>query len=267
MVFNQPGQEFRALRPIKAGEEIFIKYAETTNPFGVRQAELKERYLFTCQCTKCKKGAGAGADQFLERPENLGSEYKKLADELISRHESKLSRHLVPGGDEKANRRIAAMEAEAYAVLENGAASLDEVKEALEMCIDSKMWRWTRQPVPQLCRRLFGLYMNFGSIYKAFRLGVKMHFEILPELHPQEFYPDRLINAWAVSTVINVLCGQAYEELYKELAEGGLNLRLIYFVFLFYVYEHTPKAFGFGTPFGKVIESTYTKIMAGGTYF
>ncbi|KAI0460533.1 SET domain-containing protein [Xylaria acuta] len=263
LAFNQPGHEIRALKPIKAGEEILIKYVEVTNPFSVRQAELEEKYHFSCQCTKCKKGVGLEADQFLKPPEDLGSEFHKLADTLLSRHESGLSKFLVAGSDAKAQKRVAAMQAEAYGVLENEQAALDKVKETIQMCIGSKLWRWTRQPVPQLCRRLFALYLESGSIYKAFRLGVKLHFEVLPALYPQEFYPDRLINAWVVSTLINVLCGPAYQDLYQELAQGGLELRLIYFGFLFYLHEHVHGHFGPHTPFGKVIQNTYGQIMAG----
>ncbi|KAI1125050.1 hypothetical protein F5Y10DRAFT_15084 [Nemania abortiva] len=263
VAFNQPGHEIRALKPIKAGEEVFIKYAETTNPLSVRRAELKERYLFTCQCTKCAKGASLPEDQFLGPPEDLESEYHKPADKLISQYGPKLSRFLAPGSESKAQRRVAAIHAKACAVLENEQATLDEVKEAIQLCIGSKMWRWTRQPVPQLCRRLLTRYIESGSIYRAFRLGVKLHFEILPALYPQEFYPDRLINAWLLSTCINVLCGPTYQELHQELAQGGLDLRLIYFGFLFYVHDHTPRMFGFGTPFAKVIDNTYEQIMTG----
>ncbi|KAI3343773.1 hypothetical protein F4824DRAFT_20673 [Ustulina deusta] len=263
LVFNQPRHEIRALRKIKAGEEILINYIEVTNPFSVRQAELKQNYFFTCQCTKCEKGVNLEADRFLERPEDLGSEYRKLADKLISRHESELSRFLAPGTDDEAQRRAAAMEAEAYAVMENEGAHIDETKEAIQMCIGSKMWHWTRQPVPQLCRRLSTQYLQSGVIYEAFRIGVKLHLEILPALYPQGFHPDRLINAWAVSTLINVLCGPAHQELYQELTQGGLQLRIIYFGFLFYIREHTPRMFGSDTPFGKVTENTYKQIMEG----
>lgn len=263
LVFNQPQQEIRALRTINAGEEVFIKYVEATNPFSVRQAELKENYFFTCQCTKCKKGARLEADQQSGRLEDLESEYRRMADKLASRHKSRLSKNLVPSSNTQAQRRVAALQAEAYAVLESEQATLDEVKGAIQMCVDSKMWRWTDQPVPQLCRRLFARYLESGSIYQTFRIGVKLHFEILPALYPQEFYPDRLINAWVVSTLINVLCGTPHQELYQELAQGGLDLRLIYFGFLFFVHEHTPRAFGPDTPFGRVIENTYKQIMAG----
>ncbi|GAP87692.1 putative set and mynd domain protein [Rosellinia necatrix] len=263
LVFNQPRQEIRALRVIKAGEEILIKYTEVTEPFSVRQAGLKESHFFTCECTKCKKGVSPAENQFLERPEDLASDYRKLADKLVRRHELGLSKFLMPGGNVEAQKRIAAIQAEAYEVLNNEQANIEEVREAVRMCIGSKMWRWSRQPVPSLTRRIFALSLESGAIYQTFRVGVKLHFEILPALYPQEFYPDRLVNAWVVSTVINVLCGAAHQELYQELAQGGLDLRLIYFGFLFYVYDHMPRMFGFDSPFGKVIKSTYEQIMAG----
>lgn len=263
LAFNQPRTELRALKPIKAGEEIYIKYVDVTNPFPVRQAELKGTYLFTCQCAVCKKGATREVDQYLEPPENLATENEKAADDLVKRHKARLSRFLAPGLDGEPQRRVAAIQAEAYAVLENEKADIDDVKEAIQICIGSKMWPWTRQPVPRLCERLFSLYLQSGSFYHAFRVGVKLHFDILPHLYPQDFYPDRLTNAWVLSTLINGLCGPAHKELYQELAEGGLDLRLVYFGFLFYVHDHTPKMFGPGTPFGNVIENTYKQIMAG----
>ncbi|KAI1421675.1 hypothetical protein F5Y12DRAFT_688704 [Xylaria sp. FL1777] len=263
LVFNQPRHEIRALRRIEAGEEIFINYIEITNPFSVRQAELKEGYFFTCQCTKCKKGVNLEADKFLEQPEDLGSEYCKLADELVGQHESELWRYLAPDSDDEAQRRVAAMEAESFAVLRNEKAQIDDTKKAIQMCIGSRMWHWTRQPVPQLCRRLSTQYLESGSVYKGFRLGVKLHIEILPVMYSQEFHPDRLVNAWAVSTLINVLCGPSHEDLYQELAQGGLQLRILYFGFLFYLHEHTPRMFGPDTPFGKVAQNTYQQIMAG----
>ncbi|KAI0526417.1 hypothetical protein F5B22DRAFT_641563 [Xylaria bambusicola] len=266
LVFNQPRHEIRALRKIKAGEEILISYVEATNPFNVRQMQLKENYLFTCQCTRCLKGGNLETDKFLVNAEDLENEYRKLADKLVNRHETKLSKFLLSDNDNEAQKRLAAMEAEAYSVLENDQAGTGETKEAIEMCIGSKMWSWTRQPIPQLCRRLATQYLQSGLIYEAFRIGVKLHIEILPALYPQEFHPDRVINAWAVSTLINVLCGAAHEELYEELAKGGVQLRVLYFGFLFYLHDHTPRIFRSDSPFARVIEITYTQIMAGVTY-
>ena len=43
------------IRPIQAGEEILISYVDELLPYTERQAELKERYFFTCHCPRCKR--------------------------------------------------------------------------------------------------------------------------------------------------------------------------------------------------------------------
>ncbi|KAK5629529.1 hypothetical protein RRF57_005244 [Xylaria bambusicola] len=259
LVFNQPRHEIRALRKIKAGEEILISYIEPTNPFNVRQMQLEENYLFTCQCTKCLKGGNLETDEFLGHPENLDDEYRKLADKLIARHESKLSKFLMSDNESEAQKRLAAMEAEAYDVLENDQAGTGETKEAIEMCIGSKMWSWTyHNSVVVLPRNIFiqgsstrhsGSASNYISRYF---------------LHCTR--KNRVINAWAVSTLVNVLCGTAHKELYQELAKGGVQLRVLYFGFLFYLHDHTPRIFRSDSPFARVTEITYKQIIAGVTY-
>ncbi|KAI1495543.1 hypothetical protein F5X99DRAFT_403187 [Biscogniauxia marginata] len=262
-VFNQPKTVLRALRPIKKGDEIFLKYIDVTNPFSVRQAELKKSYLFSCQCLKCKQGAVLPQDIFLQAPEKLPSEHCQYADSLIGRYEPQLSKYSVPSNDATAKRRLAILQAEAFSASEKQDSGIEDIRKALQMCITSGMWSWTRQPVPRLYRRLFSLYLESGDPYKAFRIGIKMYFEIIPELMPQEFYPDRLIHAWVLSTIINVLCGPANREIYQEFAQAGLDLRVLYFGFLFDVYENIPHMFGRDSPLGLVVKNTYDQLMAG----
>ncbi|KAI0137104.1 hypothetical protein BJ170DRAFT_44026 [Xylariales sp. AK1849] len=267
LVFNQPAVLLRALKPIKKGEEIFLKYIDVTNPLSVRQEELKETYHFSCQCSKCMKGAIFPEDTFAIPPEELPVEYRKLADILTKRHEAQLSKFLLPADDATAQQRLAAMQAEAFSVsgtvTDVKEPSIDKIKDTLKMCVDSGMWKWTRQPVPHLCRQLFGLYIASGDPYRAFRLGGKMYFEIDPALYPHKFYSDRLLDTWAMSTVTNVLCGPMYKEIYDELMQGGLDLRIVYLGFLLDVYDNTPKMYSFDSPFGRVVENTYKQIMAG----
>ncbi|KAI1328490.1 SET domain-containing protein [Xylariaceae sp. FL0255] len=261
LVNLQPRVELRALKPIKVGDEITFKYTETTAPFSLRQADLKTRYLFDCQCSKCKKGFDL--DQLLQPASKLAGEYLKTADQLVLQHQADLAKHLMPGDDEKAQMRLAAMQATAYSVLEDLQSSLDDVKEMIQLCVGSGMWSWTRQPVPALTRRLFERYLASGNLYKAFRIGMKLHIEILPQIYPQSFYPDRLILAWTISTIINVLSGPAMAEIYKSFAQNGLELRLIYYGFLFYCYENTPLVFGYNSSCGRLVEHTYKQVMAG----
>ncbi|KAI1873157.1 uncharacterized protein JN550_003410 [Neoarthrinium moseri] len=267
LVFNQPVALLRATRPIKKGEEMFMKYIDVTNPLSVRQNELQDTYYFSCQCPKCKKGSSFPEDTFTIPPEELSSEYRTLADKLAQKHEAQLSRFFVPASDETAQQRLAALQAEAFSV--SGTVTdvknptPEEIKATLKMCIKSGLWKWTRQPVPQLCRQLFSLYIANGDPYRAFRLGCKIYFEITPGLYPQAFYPDRLIDTWAMSTVVNVLCGPMNKQIYDELMQGGVDLRIVYFGFLFDVHDNAPKMFGLDSPFGRVVDNTYKQIMAG----
>ncbi|KAI1075450.1 hypothetical protein F5B20DRAFT_382666 [Whalleya microplaca] len=267
LIFNQPSVALRALRPIKKGEEILLAYTDVTCPFAIRQANLTEEFSFTCQCPKCKRGLDIPEipeEAFAKRPEDLPAAYHTFADRLIQESQTALPKFLL--GRDGANvhvKRLVALEMAAFAVSQTDEPMDHEVRDALQRCINSGMWSWTRQPVPQLCHHLFRIYLTGGEIYKAFRLGCKIFFEIDPALHPQTFYPDRLVFAWVLSTLTNVLAGPVYEELYKELAQSGLELRVIYFGFLFYVYDNIPKMHGWESPLGKVVDNTYKQIMAG----
>ncbi len=265
VVFNQPQTVLRALQPIKKGEEVFMRYIDVTNPFSVRQADLKENYYFSCQCPKCKKGAKFVEDAFANPPEKLSAEYRKFADGLIDRHEAHLDRYFVPVNDETTQRRLAAMQAEAFSVagLPEGQVSEAELVAAIKMCIGSGMWSWSRQPMPELTRKLFGLYIaESGSLYKSFRLGLKRHFEITSRLYAQEFYPDRLVDLWALSTVTNVLCGPKHQAIHDEFRRSGVDLRTAYFGFFLELHDNIPRMYGVGSPFGAVVERTYAQLMA-----
>ncbi|KAI0480962.1 hypothetical protein GGR56DRAFT_298060 [Xylariaceae sp. FL0804] len=265
LVFNQPRTLLRALRPIKRGEEITVQYTEVTNPMSIRHAELEETHMFTCHCPKCQKGPVGPEDLFLQPPENLSAEHSKFADGLIKSHGPELQKRIPSAVQDTALRRLAAMQIEAFSVCDDAQSTVEDVRKVLQMCITSGMWSWTRQPVPQLCRRLFGQYVAGGEAYRALRVGLKVYFEIAPVLHPdQPFHPDRLVDAWTLSTVINVLCGPRHEDVYRELkVEAGLELRLVYFGFLFEVRENVGRMYGLDSPFGRLVESTHRQIMAG----
>ncbi|KAI1344151.1 hypothetical protein F5Y15DRAFT_104232 [Xylariaceae sp. FL0016] len=261
--FNQPKTVLRALKPIKKGDEIFMKYTETTNPLSVRRTDLQETYFFTCQCAKCQKGPIGPEDTFKTSPEKLPDTYCRMADNLLPLHRATLPKHTLPIKNNVAESRLAAMQAEAFSVAESTSSNIEDIKGALQMCLTSRMWRWTRQPVPELLRRLFGAYLEAGEPYKSFRVGIKLYFEVMPELYPQSFYPDRLIITWTLATITNVLCGPRHQHIYQEMAQSGLDLRVIYMAFLFELHENMPKMYGLDSPFSLVLGNTYKQIMAG----
>lgn len=244
-----------------------MKYIDVTNPFCVRQQELKDTYYFTCRCSRCELGAVGPHDDFLKPASAMPAAYRKRADNLAKRHEKQLSKFSVSAENEIEQKWLAALQAEAFSVsgtiTDVQHPSIDEIKDTLKLCIESGVFSWTRQPVPQLCHQLFGMYIAAGDPYRAFRIGLKMYFEITPNLYPQSFASDKLIDSWAMQTVTNVLCGPMNKSLYDEFMESEVDLRIVYFGFLFDVHDNIPKMYGANSPFGKVVENTYRQIMAG----
>ncbi|KAK4621138.1 SET domain and MYND-type zinc finger protein 6 [Fulvia fulva] len=268
-LFNQPRQILRALKPIKKGEELFMKYTDVSNPLCVRQAELKGYYFFTCQCPRCKQGPIFAEDTFLKPPEQLKSEFATIADSvLIPWHEKSLAAFSVPSSDPTAGRRMAALQAEAFSVsglsedLNRGNTDdgEDEVKDALKLCLNSEMWSYTRQPVPHLIRQLLVIYLSQGRMYAAWRLGAFRHFLIAPDLYPQPFYPDRVIDCWLMATVTNTLCNPnipSHKEIFEQCLQSGFDLRIVYFGFLLETREQIEKSYGRDSPFGRLVETVY----------
>jgi SET and MYND domain-containing protein len=262
VVFNQPRILLRAIRPIKKGDEIFMKYVDVTNPFSVRQAELKESYFFSCKCAKCKKGAVWVEDKFLKPPEQLDATIAGVADNLIKRHANHLVKFFIPANDETAQKRVAAMQAEAFSVSGltfdsnrgNDSASEDEIKDALKLTLNSGMWHITRQPVPHLLRQLLVCYLSQQRTYQAWRVGVKLYFEVAPFLHDQPFYPDRVIDTFMLAQVSNQLCNPNilhFRDIFQESMRAGLDLRVVYMGFLIETRENLDQSFGKTSPFGR----------------
>ncbi|KAF7187935.1 Histone-lysine N-methyltransferase ASHR1 [Pseudocercospora fuligena] len=274
VVFNQPKIVLRALRSISKGEEIFMKYIDVSNPFSVRQAELKESYFFSCRCSKCKKGANFDEDKLLKSPTELSPEFAKVADGLIKRHEKQLSKFYLPISDETAQRRAAALQAEAFSVSGitfdfnkgNEEASEDEIKDALKLTLNSGLWSITRQPVPHLLRQLLVCYISQGRAYQAWRVGLKMYFEIAPVLYKsRSFYPDRVVDLWLMTNITNQLCNPNNphtREIFQESMKSGLDLRVVFTGFLFQTRDNMEKSYGKESPFGRVVESMYAQTMA-----
>lgn len=43
-------KEIVNLKELKAGEEVILSYIDVSKPYALRQADLKQRFLFSCQC-------------------------------------------------------------------------------------------------------------------------------------------------------------------------------------------------------------------------
>ncbi|RKO89868.1 hypothetical protein BDK51DRAFT_1727, partial [Blyttiomyces helicus] len=53
IIFDGDTATLRSIRAIDAGEEICQSYVEIAEELGPRQAEIRERYFFQCDCPTC----------------------------------------------------------------------------------------------------------------------------------------------------------------------------------------------------------------------
>src|SRR2546421_2922574 len=87
--------EVLPLRQIEEGEEILVSYIDSNMPYANRQQELRARYFFTCQCSKCLQGSTAPTDMFLDGPTPLSaqevSEIERRTVELLRSAEADTS--------------------------------------------------------------------------------------------------------------------------------------------------------------------------------
>ena len=70
-----------------------------------------------------------------------------------------------------------------------------------------------------------------------------------------------LSDLWAMSTVTNVLCSPAHQEIYDEFAKNGIDLPKVYFGFLLELRDNIPKMYGTDSPFGRLVEFTYGELI------
>ncbi|KAI0902018.1 hypothetical protein F4806DRAFT_22987 [Annulohypoxylon nitens] len=257
LISNQPNTLLRALKPINKGDEIFMEYTSTSYPFWIRQFKLKLGYFFTCQCTKCKKCPVFPEDTFAKPAHELPEYLYESAEMIIKINREGLQKYLIGTDKSRAQLRLAAVQDWAFTVASDGDATELELEIMLKMCIQSGMWTLTRQPVPWLCRRLVTAYMKSRNGYKAFRLGCKLHFEIYPVLHPQPFRPERLIMIFNLAMMASFLGGPMYGQAQNEFAEHGLEFRVIFWGFILELRDRVPQAYGWDSPFGKVVNRYY----------
>ncbi|KAK6427007.1 hypothetical protein LTR81_000786 [Elasticomyces elasticus] len=180
-VFDTPTAVFRAGRIIAAGDEIFISYKPSTNPFRYRQAELKQFYYFECRCSKCAQGDTL--DGFNKLPEDLDSHWCARADAMMqqqAREDVEMSRYWV--NDSVAGRRLSALQADVFQRHQHGVQtnSVNELKSALRTCLESGMWPLRREPVPGILRDLQSAYTTSRMLLPSFLIALKRHFVSRP---------------------------------------------------------------------------------------
>ena len=244
----------RSLKPIKKDEELFISYVDTTNPYHRRQHELKQRWFFTCECTKCQKGATLGEDMWAIDPKDLPSEMQQVA-EMMTQNEIFASDPANYVGKTKIEKYIATIQGKAYAEFEAAQrASPEQAKEivvnGMRLCHQSGLWPVYRQPYAALRDELIVNLLTTGVYPGAWAQCAKRYKHIQPKLYPVPFHPVRVVQTWQMAMLAAYFAGEE-----DGIGAPGANMGLIAMMLTKQVLDASALSHGPNSAFAKSVKS------------
>ncbi|KAK6382733.1 hypothetical protein LTS17_003402 [Exophiala oligosperma] len=171
---NYQSISVHALRPLDKDEEITLSYVDGKNSFEARQQELKERYFFTCACTRCMSEQNAT----VLPPET--TENAKTMENHVTQLMSKI-------------QQLPVVDSEL----------LHEIRTAMAAFAELGCWPLYHYPWFQLRHGLTEGLINSGKWSEALLQSAIITRYIHPVLYEQGHHPIRLTEMW---TLWNVCC-------------------------------------------------------------
>jgi len=192
---------FRTLNIVKNDEEIFISYIDTTNSFSRRQFELKDRYMFTCRCNKCRRGPTLQEDSLLVPVNEVSQRIEKSvrdAPDLGVMVPSALANgdysHSVGEIEDTVSKCIEDCEKEG-----DPDKAYVHLNSTIQILAEIKIWPVHRQPFPALRHEIFICCLSRQLYMQAFFHGLFTYFNIHPILYPQRHHPVRVKQTWVLA--------------------------------------------------------------------
>lgn len=197
----------KATRPIKADEQIFVSYVDTTNPYNIRHNQLAQRYYFGCNCSKCQQEKDAREDQFL--PTSLST---SALEEI----------------GEKARNLMASATTQ-----DDQIKAVTKLKSAISMLRETSAWPITRQPYISLRDELIVSMLSAQQFQSAFLQAVIRYIRVDPVVYPYDGHPIRQMHAWSLAKLsIHLSQGVEVDSVDAIFGKYELNLGLIIWALL-----------------------------------
>lgn len=222
----------RSLAPIAKDEEITITYIDNTNPYSIRQAELRERYSFDCRCSKCTKGPTQREDQWLQPPSKFPANFEKVHG--VSYPEAAVAEdQMYFVGASPEEQRLSALQSHVFNALDHARESKDiraatsQLESLMRLCRQSALWPPTRQPYVAARNELFANLLSTGDFVEAMYHLVKIYFSIDPALYPQPFHPVRVVHSWTLVKLLLWLYEQRDHPATKQFHESGFDFVVV----------------------------------------
>ena len=269
IVMDGPKFQFRALKKIAVDEEVLISYSENDQPFGVRQADLKERWHFVCRCSRCQFGPHGRFDDFLPSGANIKAdkiaEFEQVYQDALK--DPDFERHKL--GPSPRERLLSTIQAQTFAYLES--ADLGKPEEALELsqraitiCRSTEAWPTHRAPIPALFRMMFLAETRLGRYSAAFLGCLQTYFVIDPVVYPEPFHPVRIVHAWTLATLARAIDQlppdpENIVQLYAK--DHNMRFGIMFVGLLMEIHEQIPKSHGRDSVLGRLVEMSWRELM------
>ena len=269
VVFDGAKMSVRALEGMKEGEEVVISYVDSSGPHGVRQAELRDQYFFTCECKKCKREAKAVATDGFLPPGPDFDEKIKVIDAMIPQIETDPAwpRHIL--GSSARDKQLSALQFYAYSFLQ-GPDSVSQPNDAtrlrkpIQICRNTGIWPLTRAPLPGLYQQYAVACLSAKRYNEALVGMIRLHFLIDPAVYPQPHHPVRVVHAWTLATLAKALSGEQDSPFCQALQTCGVDLSMLFLGLLFEIREQVPKSHGSQSQFARMVEAAWQTMMEEG---
>lgn len=268
MVFDGPKMSVRALEKISKDEEVFISYIDSSAPYGVRQAELKEQFFFDCACSKCKQGQQAEQDSFLKASGDF-DERIKVIDGMFPqlKQDPAWPRHKL--GDTTELQRLSALQFYAYSYLDspdakNQSPDPDKFRKAITICRNSGVWPVSRAPMPALLQQYAVACLGARRYNEALVAMIRLHVLADPTIYPQPSHPVRVVHAWTLATLAKAVSGDEDSPFCKALQACGVDLPVLFLALLSEIHDQVPKSHGSHSTFARTVDAAWQSIMGPG---
>ncbi|GAB7338519.1 hypothetical protein MBLNU457_5269t2 [Dothideomycetes sp. NU457] len=214
VTFDGSAVSLRSLRPIAKDEEVFITYIDCTNPYTVRQEELRDRYGFICACSKCQR-KGSDETQTTVSPSS---------SRAIRKPDRRFAAMFNGGAEPVTEGTFSTLDGDLFAHLER-ARSKTEDMEALSICqmIIRQVPSFTQQPSAAARDELFARACSMGQFLVAMAHGIRRYFDIDPILYPVAFHPVRVVHAWALVKLLMGMYSNPEDESTKALVDQNFE--------------------------------------------
>lgn len=224
VVFDGPRVSVRVLTAIRADEEIFISYIDTSAIYEQRQSDLQSKYRFICHCTKCLAESSTSA-----------SIPGQMSDQM--RAHSRLT----------ASRK--AFDAQEKVALLN---------QALGLCTRHTDWPEHSWPLPSIRQAIADVCRQPGLWYHGFKQCMKLYLQVFPDLYPQEHHPDRVVATWTFAKLaLHLVSEPEVIKATRDLTARGFSMSLVSWGLVRKVEQNVDKSHGSESGFARIVKHNY----------